>query len=163
MSRHMPVESYPVRAALRALGVGVAEAPRGFAERLTLTRPLSPVLPVHRRLAARIVEFEHDSEYLLMWLLWDIQQSIRVAVPAYIDTRDADALIADAVYSVASSSRFSLQTAEDQAEVARWIDFLADAYEARAQKHAALDAERQRRRNIALRGAATRRERAVAR
>lgn len=161
MSRYMPHETYPVRAAFRALGVAVAEAPECFDELLTVIRPLSPVLPIHRRLAARIQEFEHESEHLLMWLLWDIQHMIDVAVPAFIDVRDADALLAEAAYRVACSSRFSSQPAAEQAEVARWADFLADAYDARAAKHAQWDAEFQRRRNIALRGAATRRARAM--
>ena len=162
MSRYMPHETLPLRAAFCRLGVPVAEAPARFDELMQLyvdTRP-TPALPaIYPALAQRVRDFEHESEYLLVWMLWEIQHMLGAAVPSFIDVRDPDALLAEVVCRWARRDSSDCLPAAEQAEVARWIDFLADAYDERVQWHDAWDAKRQKVRNAALKGAATRRAR----
>ena len=156
---YMPHDAYGVRAAYVALGVPLMDVPEAVAQLLQVVPPVPLRASIHYRLAARIREFEHEDEYMLMRMLYELHFILRpYTSPKFIDVRDPDALLAEAVHRYGRVSRQGADMARN-IELARWIDFLPDAYEAREQNHAAWLAKCAVRRNAALKGAATRRMR----
>ena len=151
MTGYIPNEAFAVRLDFLDLGVDLLPEP-----------PKPPPLPapappaVYYAMARRITEFEHQNERVLCWLLWEVERALRDdRAWHWIDKSDPDALIGYAVHYCRRG--MPALTAEEHYELERWIDFLPDEYAAAEADSDAWQAEQQKRRASAKKGAETRR------
>lgn len=114
--------------------------------------PVSP--DVLEAVAKRLLEFQPDEPTITHLMVSRILSTIRHACPEWVNKADADALIAEAAYSLRHD--MLTPTASQYYELERYADFLPEAYAARVAWHT-VGRDKWWRQRAAKRGAETRR------